>query len=310
MKVLGLDLGPTSVGWALVEIEENGTPDSILGLGSRIIPYSEDTTASDFSKGKGESPCTERTRCRQMRRNTDRFQLHREQLKSLLQRIGMIDSDFKIVSGSPVEVWKSRADAATANIKLPLEKLAAVLLHINHRRGYRHAKSDIGDSKQTDYVAKINERYSEIQASGKTVGQYFYDKLKSSEVVNPNGKKYYSYRIKEKVCPRKAYENEVDIILKNQGKFYPEILTPENQSAIKQVIFYQRPLKSCKNLVSFCEFERHEFINKAGKKVENGPKVSSRTSPLAQVCRIYEAINNIRLVNSRRKNKRNNTVIV
>lgn len=266
MKILGLDLGPTSIGWALIETDSNNNPISILGLGSRIIPYSNDTTAADFSKGKGESPCTERTRCRQMRRNLDRFQLHREQLKNLMTEIGITDSDFKPSPASPAEIWKSRADAATPGIKLPLDKLACVLLHINHRRGYKHAKSDLGDSKQTDYVAKINDRYSEIQKTGKTVGQYFYDKLKDSEVINPDGKRYYTYRIKEKVCPRIAYEEEVNRILKIQSEFYPDILTEENKNAIKQVIFYQRPLKSCKNLVSFCDFEKHEFLNKAGKK--------------------------------------------
>ena len=307
MKVLGLDLGPTSIGWALIEADKENGPASILGMGSRIIPYSDDNIAADFSKGKGTSPCAERTRCRQMRRNIDRFQLHREQLKHCLCEIGLIDTDFKAPSTNPLETWKSRADAATPGTRVSLETLAAVLFHINHRRGYKHAKSDLGDSKQTEYVAKINERYSEIKASDKTVGQYFYEKLKESEVINNNGKKFYTYRIKEKVCPRLAYEEEIDRILTVQSEFYPDILTADNQKAIKQLIFYQRPLKSCKNLVSFCQFERHEFINKAGKKVESGPKVTPRTSPLAQVCRIYEAINNIRLVNARRKNKKNDS---
>lgn len=306
MKVLGLDLGPTSIGWALIEIDDNSKPVSILGMGSRIMQYSADTAAADFSKGKGESPCSERTRYRQMRRNIDRFQLHRQQLKSLLLGLGIMKPDFNPPAADPMEVWKTRADAATPGAKLSLEQLASVLLHINHRRGYKHAKSDIGDSKQTDYVAKINDRYAEFKQTGETVGQYFYTKLKESETINNNGKKSCTYRIKEKVCPRQAYEEEVDRILAVQSEFYPEILTQENQQAIKQTIFYQRPLKSCKQLVSFCQFEKHEFLNKDGKKVESGPKVAPRTSPLAQICRIYEAINNIKLVNARRQHQKTN----
>lgn len=102
MNVLGLDLGPTSIGWALIEIDNDNNPVSILGMGSRIIPYSNDTAASDFSKGKGESPCSERTRCRQMRRNIDRFQLHREQLRNLLLQIDVIDKNFKASPASPM----------------------------------------------------------------------------------------------------------------------------------------------------------------------------------------------------------------
>lgn len=307
MNVLGLDLGPTSIGWALIETDNDNNPVSILGMGSRIIPYSDDKTVVNFSKGEGKTPCLKRTHYRQMRRSIDRFQLHREQLRNLLLQIGVIDRSFKASPASPLDIWKSRADAATPGIKLPLDKLAAVLFQINHRRGYRHNKSDLGDSKQTEHVAKISDLYSEIRQTGKTVGQYFYGKLKDSEVINSNGTRYCTYRVKKRVCPRQAYEEEVDRILSVQSEFYPDILTTENQKAIKQVIFYQRPLKSCKNLVSFCEFERHQFLNKAGKKVESGPKVTPRTSPLAQICRIYEAINNIKLVNSRRKHKKSDS---
>ena len=112
MKVLGLDLGTTSIGWALIEIDDKKNPASILGMGSRIIMYSMDTAADDFSKGKGESPCSERTRCRQMRRNLDRSQLHRQQLKSLLLGLGLMKPGYKVEPASPLEVWKARADAA------------------------------------------------------------------------------------------------------------------------------------------------------------------------------------------------------
>lgn len=301
MKILGLDLGTTSIGWALIEAEDNYNYLSLWGLGSRVIPYSTDTMASDFSKGKGESPCAARTLKRQMRRNIDRFQLHRQQLKDLLVQLGFIKQDYKTPTANPIEVWKRRADAATTGVRLSLEEIADVLFHINHRRGYRHSKSDLGDAKQTDYVEKINDRYSQILETGKTVGQYFYSKLNESEITGPNGKKHYNFRIKEQVCPRRAYEEEVKQILLVQSQFYPEILTEARQKAIMQVIFYQRPLKSCKNLVSYCQFERHEFVNQQGKTVESGPKVTPVSSPLAQICKIYESINNIRLVNSRRK---------
>ena len=52
MKILGLDLGPTSIGWALINTDCNHNPVSILGMGSRVIPYSDTNIAADFSKGK------------------------------------------------------------------------------------------------------------------------------------------------------------------------------------------------------------------------------------------------------------------
>ena len=48
-KILGLDLGVTSIGWAL--ISEQDEDNKILGMGSRIIPLSVDDK-NEFSSGK------------------------------------------------------------------------------------------------------------------------------------------------------------------------------------------------------------------------------------------------------------------
>ena len=93
----------------------------------------------------------------------------------------------------------------------------------------------------------------------------------------------------------------MEAILNAQAEFYPDILTQEVRDRIVQVIFYQRPLKSCKHLVSLCEFEKYVVKDADGKQREVGPRVAPRTSPLAQLCRIYEAVNNISLINPRVK---------
>ena len=136
-----------------------------------------------------------------------------------------------------------------------------------------------------------------IKERGQTIGQYFAEKLKENEVVTEKGK-FYTYRTKEQVFPRGAYIAEFDQIIAVQRKFYPEVLTDEFIHRIRnEIIFYQRNLKSCKHLVSLCEFEKREYINKEGKIVFDGPKVAPRTSPLFQICRIWEFVNNIRLEN-------------
>lgn len=305
MKILGLDLGVASIGWALIVTDENDIPVEIKGLGSRIIPFEPDKIATEFSKGEGETACSVRTRYRQLRRQIDRWQLRREQLKEYLQKNGILENgDVCNSHKNPLEIWGMRASAANKDIAMSLNDLAGVLLHINQRRGYKHAKSDIGDSKQTDYVQKVNDRYNEIQSLGMTVGEYFYSELKKTEKVSLSGKKHYTFRIKEKVFPRKAYEEEVDRILAARQLHHPEVLTDDVVAEIKRIMFYQRPLKSCKNLVSYCDFERRRFKNGQGILVDSGPKVSPRTSPLSQVCKIYESVNKISLINQRYKNKK------
>lgn len=295
---MGLDIGSASVGWAVIDVNDfTNEAEKLLGLGVRVIHYADDSAASKFSRGRGETPCSNRTMKRQMRRQLDRWQLHREQLRDILVKNGFIASNEAFEPLNPEEQWRLRADAARPEKQLTLAEIARVLLHINHRRGYMHAKSDMSNKKETEHVAKINSRYKEIKELQKTVGQYLYDNLMASETVSKRGKKSYTYRIKEKVFPRMAYKEEVKQILESQAQYYPDILTPEVRDALFNVIFYQRPLKSCKHLVALCDFEKKSVKHANGQVYHYGPRVAPRSSPLAQMCRLYEVINNIRLEN-------------
>lgn len=59
-RILGLDLGTNSIGWALVEVDEDGKIVRILGMGSRIIPLSPDD-ANEFTSGKSITKNRKRT---------------------------------------------------------------------------------------------------------------------------------------------------------------------------------------------------------------------------------------------------------
>lgn len=200
MKVLGLDLGVASIGWALIDIDENNIPKKILGIGSRIINLRKNE-ANDFSSGKGESVCSKRTSLRTMRKCYDRYQLRRQELYSLGLELGMIDKDKQFPPLDPEETWALRTKGATPGEKLTPSEIVRVLIHINQRRGYRHSKSDVG-SEVTDYVSSVNQRFADIKETGLTVGQFFYRKLVESKYITDNGKKAYNYRIREKVLPR------------------------------------------------------------------------------------------------------------
>ncbi len=55
-KILGLDLGVTSIGWALVsEAESNEEKSSIIRLGVRVNPLTTDEQ-QNFEKGKSIRP--------------------------------------------------------------------------------------------------------------------------------------------------------------------------------------------------------------------------------------------------------------
>lgn len=313
--VLGLDLGVGSIGWCLIALDAQGDPAEILGMGSRVVPLNNATDAADFSIGKAFTANQERTARRTMRRGFARYQLRRYRLRRELEKVGMLP-DAALIQLPLLELWELRERAATAGRRLTLPELGRVLCHINQKRGYRHVKSDaaaiVGDEgeKKKDsnsaYLADIRANDEKLQAEHKTVGQYFAEQLRQNQSESPTGG--ISYRIKDQIFSRQRYIDEYDQIMAAQRVHYPDILTDEFIRMLRdEVIFMQRPLKSCKHLVSLCEFEKQERVmrvqqddGKGGRqlverKVKFGPKVAPKSSPLFQLCRIYEAVNNIRL---------------
>lgn len=313
--VLGLDLGVGSIGWCLIALDAQGDPAEILGMGSRVVPLNNATDAADFSIGKAFTANQERTARRTMRRGFARYQLRRYRLRRELEKVGMLP-DAALIQLPLLELWELRERAATAGECLTLPELGRVLCHINQKRGYRHVKSDaaaiVGDEgeKKKDsnsaYLAGIRANDEKLQDEHKTVGQYFAEQLRQNQSESPTGG--ISYRIKDQIFSRQRYIDEYDQIMAAQRVHYPDILTDEFIRMLRdEVIFMQRPLKSCKHLVSLCEFEKQEKVmrvqqddGKGGRqlverRVKFGPKVAPKSSPLFQLCRIYEAVNNIRL---------------
>ncbi|WP_026904668.1 type II CRISPR RNA-guided endonuclease Cas9 [Pedobacter glucosidilyticus] len=91
--ILGLDLGTNSIGWALVQQDFENKKGEILGMGSRIIPMSQDILG-DFGKGNSVSQTAERTKYRSIRRLRERFLLRRERLHRVLNVLGFLPEHY------------------------------------------------------------------------------------------------------------------------------------------------------------------------------------------------------------------------
>ncbi len=100
-KILGLDLGTNSIGWAVVNAEEttreNETsclkPTGISAAGSRIIPMSADILGN-FDAGNSVSQTAERTGFRGVRRLHERNLQRRERLLRVLRVMGFLPEHF------------------------------------------------------------------------------------------------------------------------------------------------------------------------------------------------------------------------
>lgn len=290
-KILGLDLGVTSIGWAVILTDDDSNPIKILGMGSRIIPLSSDDR-DQFQKGQAISKNQDRTITRTQRKGYDRKQLRKEELKKILNELGIYPSH-ELLNLHSQELWKLRADAAEGSTTLSAAQLGRIFYMLNQKRGYKSARSEANqDKKDTDYVAAVKGRHEQLKEKNQTIGQHFYTEMVSLNEASAH------FQVKNNVYPREAYIEEFNAIIDAQKPHHP-FLTDDVVSRLKnEVIFYQRPLKSQKGLVSVCEFEGFEKtyfdkVKQKDKTVFTGPKVAPKSSPLFQLCKVWEIINNI-----------------
>ena len=212
-KILGLDLGVGSIGWALVnEAEHADEKSSIIKLGVRVNPLTVDEQ-TNFEKGKPITTTADRTLKRSMRRNLQRFKLRRENLIEILKENNFItDEDILSENGNATtfETWRLRAKAAVERIEL--NQLARVLLAINKKRGYkssRKAKS-ADEGELIDGMAIAKRLYDEHLTPGQLMLQLYQSGKKSAPA-------FYCSDLRA----------EFDAVWNYQKQFYPEVLTDE-----------------------------------------------------------------------------------
>lgn len=95
-KILGLDLGTNSIGWALVDAQIDNDKEQLFNIeacGSRIIPM-DAATLGNFEKGNTKSQTADRTSFRGARRLRERYLLRRERLHRVLDLIGFLPEHY------------------------------------------------------------------------------------------------------------------------------------------------------------------------------------------------------------------------
>lgn len=212
-RILGLDLGTTSIGWALVNEAEGATEQSsIVKLGVRVNPLTTDEQ-TNFEKGKSITTTAERTLARSMRRNLQRYKLRRDNLIEILKEHGLIKDDTLLSEQGNHSTFRTYAVRAKApNERIELEDFARVLLMINKKRGYKSSRKVKGkdEGQLIDGMAVAKLLYDE----GLTPGQYALQLLDSGKRFVPD---FY----------RSDLQAELDRIWKYQQPHNTELLTPE-----------------------------------------------------------------------------------
>ena len=217
-KILGLDLGTTSIGWALVNEKENDNEKSeIIRLGVRVNPLTVDEK-SNFERGKSITTNADRRMKRSMHRNLQRYKLRRKNLIECLLEHHIISDEtplFEQGNNTTFQTYRARAKAVTE--KITLEEFARVLLMINKKRGYKSSRK-VKDGEEGELIDGM-EIAKRLYEENLTPGQLLLDLYNQGKKNRPT---FY----------RSDLQAEFDKIWEVQSAFYPNILTDDFKSSI------------------------------------------------------------------------------
>lgn len=281
---LGIDLGPTSIGWALVD-EERG---ALLGAGVRVFPEGVDRDTS----GAEQSKSAQRRVARLARRQIERRARRKRHLRRLLVQAALLpESALCARNDAERAAWEGHQfgqyDPYTLRYRalderLELHEIGRILLHLVQHRGFQsNRRADRARKKETsDMLNKISALASEIDSSGsRTLGEYL-TKLRGTDPA-----RFHSTRLRGRHTRRDMYTHEFDEIWAKQATYHPTVLTPELRERLHHAIFYQRPLRPpSPALVGRCELEP---------RLPRCPRADRRF----QRFRLYNEVNNLRVLN-------------
>ncbi|MGV3552025.1 type II CRISPR RNA-guided endonuclease Cas9 [Rhizobium sp.] len=249
----GFDLGTNSLGWSVVNTlgEPGETGEGrIVDMGVRIFSQSEMAGRDPQSKA---SLAVARREARGARRRRDRYVKRRRRLLDLLSACGLMPTDDAerkaLVRANEdseqgdlsTSVYALRARAL--DVALTPHEIGRAIFHLNQRRGFKsNRKADSNDAEQgliATAITALGEKMQEDNA--RTIGEWLHmRRLKGLSVrarMTADGEGYDFYPA------RAELEREYDAIMRRQKSFHPELLTDSVIAEIRDVVFYQRPLR-------------------------------------------------------------------
>ncbi|MDR2764166.1 MAG: type II CRISPR RNA-guided endonuclease Cas9, partial [Tannerella sp.] len=142
-RILGLDLGTNSIGWALVSKDEENKWVKIEAAGSRIIPMSQDILGN-FDAGNSISQTAERTGFRGTRRLRERHLLRRERLHRVLHVLGFLPEHYEQYIDFEKRLGKFVQDTEP---KLPWEKASDGKMEFLFQESFNEMLADFAETQ-------------------------------------------------------------------------------------------------------------------------------------------------------------------
>ncbi len=210
-------------------------------------------------------------------------------------------------SKQPLDDWKGKVKEFIVTTEYNPDGTLKIDKEGQPKRSFRAPKED-------DWALQKKRIEKSISDSGETVGSFIYRHLLSSPFDKIRGRLV-------RTIERDFYKTELEAILTKQAEFHQELTdkdylnrcvkelyaknTSHQQSLMKKnmlyllindIIFYQRPLKSKKSLISDCPYEAYSYVDKTTGEIKTQHiKCVAKSNPYFQEFRLWQFIQNLRL---------------
>lgn len=287
MYRLGLDVGIKSVGWCVLECDENGEPIQINALNSRIFDAAEQPKT-------GASLAEPRRNARGLRRRIRRKSFRLERIRKLFSENGieLFETQDDLIclkdEYKNLDVVKLRSDALDK--KLTEVEFARVLYSLARHRGFKSNKREgAKDSDEGKLLGSIRKSEEEMRESGmRTRGEQLYKKyLMEGKPVHNKGGDY-------SMCvSRDILVKEIELLFEKQKEFGNSFATDENKEKYLDIFLSQRnfdegPGKGSQYTgshdVKKCEIYRDEDVAAKGTYTSEWATIYQKINNLSIIC--------------------------
>ena len=253
--ILGLDIGIASVGWAMVEIDEEENPIRLIDLGVRVFERAEVPKT-------GDSLAAARRLARSIRRLTRRRAHRLLRARRLLKRESVLQAaDFDengLIKSLPNTPWQLRAAALDRKLT-PLE-WSAVLLHLIKHRGYLSQRKNEGETADKELGALLKgvaDNAHALQTGDfRTPAELALNKFEKESGHIRNQRGDYSHTFS-----RKDLQAELVLLFEKQKEFGNPHISDGLKEGIETLLMAQRPALSgdaVQKMLGYCTFEPTE----------------------------------------------------
>ena len=261
MRILGIDIGISSIGWALIEEDET----RIVASGVRLFKQSTDRQKKLLNLTRRQARGRRRTLLRKRQRLIQvRKLLVKNTIVAKKQLNSLFDNKLK-------DIWQLR-DVALKR-KLTPHEFARVLLHIAKHRCYqsnRKVEQANADSESKKVLGAIEGHKKSMHEQGAlTIGSYLYHLSKGQKKTATQEGSLGSHQRRNRqdnnkptynLCvSRDLLRSEIDVLFAKQLGFGNQYCTQTLAQQFKTAAFSQKPITFKKETIGKCLFEKEEL---------------------------------------------------